>query len=124
MSKYGKHKGRKAPTFLQLRHDMMGSPAWLSLSPRARCVWIVVAGRYNSYNNGEISLSCREVCDNLHISKSSATAGFNELIDRGFIKIAQQSSFTMKTKTARRWTLTHESVGKTPPTNEWRKWRA
>lgn len=123
MSKYAKHKGRKGPNFVMLRHDMMESPAWLSLSLKARCIWLEVMHRYNGSNNGDIPLSCREVCERLNVSKASATRGFDELINKGFLRVAQQSSFTMKTKTSRRWSVTHESVGNTKPTNEWRKFK-
>lgn len=122
MAKYGKHRGKKAPSFVMLRHDMMESPAWLSLSLKARCTWLEIARRYNGSNNGNIPLSCRELCDLLKISKTSATRAFDELIGKGFVRVAQESSFTMKTKLARRWTLTHESTNNKPSTNDWRKW--
>lgn len=118
---YEKSKGRSKGRFVTVRHDMMQSPAWQSLSTNARCVWLEIMRRYNGKNNGSIPLSCREAADLCNISKATAKRAFDELETKGFIKVHLYSTFTNKYKTSRRWIVTHESFDKKPPTNEWRQ---
>ena len=122
MSKYAKSKGRsKSPNFVMLRHDIMKSPAWRSLSPNTRCVWLEIMFRYKGDNNGEIPLSCREAGELLGVGKNTAYRAFTELEDRGFIKVGLIAGFKNKQRMATRWIVTHESYNGKPPTNEWRK---
>ena len=127
MSKYAKAKGRSGSyLFVMLRHDMMKSQAWRSLSPNARCVWTEIMFRFwksnknKSNNNGEIPLSCREAGELCNISKSSANRAFDELIEAGFIKIGTYAGFKNKQRYATRWILTHEDLDGQRPTNEWK----
>ena len=120
---YNKAKGRGKTTFVMLRHDIMRSAAWRSLSPKARCVWTEVVYRFNGNNNGEIPLSCREAGELCNISKNTAWNGFIELQDRGFIKIGEASNFNRKTKRSTRWILTHETFDEKPASNDWKKWK-
>lgn len=110
-----------------LRHDVMDSEAWISLNPVTRCIWIEVMRRYNGSNNGNIPFSCREISARLAVSKDTASRGFNDLIDRGFIRITVDSAFNLKTKRSRRWRLTHEPAhtnsDSVRATNEWRDWK-
>ncbi len=121
MSKYSKAKGRstKRP-FVNLRYDIMDSPAWLSLSCKARVAWTEVVRRYNGTNNGEIPLSCRELAVRANIGKGTAKKAFDELIEAGFIKIGRDSNFNYKMKEARRWIVTHQRYQDKPATNEWK----
>ncbi|PCJ95129.1 MAG: hypothetical protein COA45_12435 [Zetaproteobacteria bacterium] len=123
MKKYSKIKGRSKGQFIMLRHDIVKSPAWRSLSTNARCVWTEIMLRYNGDNNGEIPLSCREAAELCNISKGSAKRAYDDLLDRGFIKVGWYSSFTYKYKKSRRWIITHERFQDKTPTNEWRKWK-
>lgn len=116
-------KGRSKAKFVMLRHDIMDSPAWHSLSPLAVCVWLAICRRYNSLNNGDIPLSCREIAVRHGVSKDSAAKAFQELIVAGFIRIGQDSAFNVKTKKARRWILTHESYANRGPTSDWREFQ-
>lgn len=116
-------KGRtKTASFVMLTHHMMDSPAWKSLSANAQALWVHIRRRYNGSNNGDIPLSCREAGDFLNISKNTASKAFDELLDRGFLKVGMYSSFTCKIKKSRRWIMTHEVLDGNPPTNEWRDW--
>ncbi len=120
---YEKAKGRsRTPNFVMLRHDMMESPAWLSLSCNAKCVWLEIRHRFKGDNNGNIPLSCREAAQLNKISKVTAKRAFDELEEKGFIKVALYSTFTNKQKTSRRWIMTHEPFNERPPTNEWKRY--
>lgn len=122
---YSKAKGRsKGPKHIQLWHSMHDSEAWCSLSLPARCVWFEVMRRFNGHNNGDIALACREAADLCHISKGTASKAFKELMDKGFIRVGCDSSFSYKKKEARRWVITHYKLNDKAPTNEWRDWKS
>lgn len=126
MGGYSKAKGRggKKRSFVMIRYDIMESDAWRSLSPVARCVWTEVMHRYNSFNNGEISLSCREAANLCNVSKNTASKAFKDLQERGFLAVGVYSSFTCKYKRATRWSITHERLKDNPPTHQWKKYKA
>ncbi len=125
MGNYNKAKGRnKGQKHIQLWNSMQDSEAWLSLSLYARCTWLEIMRRYNGSNNGEIPLGCREVATLCNMSKGKAKDAFDELIEKGFIKIGWHSSFDYKQKKSRRWVLTHHVYDGKAPTNEWRHWQA
>src|SRR4051794_26732582 len=43
--------------YMVLHYWMLESPAWLSLSPAARALYLVIRKHFNGYNNGQIHLS-------------------------------------------------------------------
>lgn len=117
---YQRAKGRSGPNFIMLRHDMMDSEAWRTLSAHAQALWCHIRRRYNGNNNGEIPLSCREAGQLLNAGKGTARLAFIELLEHGFIRVGEFSNFTLKTKKSRRWIMTHEAYGGKGPSNEWR----
>ena len=119
---YQKAKGRNKGRFVMVRHDIMKSKPWRSLSTNARCVWLEIMFRYNGNNNGEIPLGCREAGELCNISKNTASKAFKELQHKGFIKVGLHSNFTCKYKRSTRWIVTHEFYDGKAPTNDWRRW--
>ena len=115
-------KGRNKDKFVMLTNGMIDSPAWQSLSANAQALWLHIRRRYLPDNNGDIPLSCREAAEKLNVGKTTAAAAFDELIDKGFIKVGEHSAFHLKIKRARRWIMTHEVLDGKAPTNEWREW--
>lgn len=118
-------KGRnKYPTFVMIRHDVMDSAAYRSLSPVARCIHAAIRRRFNGNNNGVIPLSCREAADLCNIAPNTAAVGFDQLVDRGFVKVGEEAGFNQKGgRRSRRWKLTDEGFNGQPPTSDWRKWK-
>ena len=117
----GRTKGYRP--FVMLRHDLMDSSAYRSLSPADRAVYMQVLRRYNGNNNGDIPLSCREAGELCNISDATASRAFKALQDRGFLSIGRASGFNMKTRMSTRWILTHHALDKNiAPSNEWRDW--
>jgi len=115
--------GRNKPRFVLLSHSMIDSPAFLALSPNARAILIHILRRYNSFNNGDIPFSCREGAALLRIGKDTARRALEDLKEKGFIQIARDSAFSLKTKESRRWILTCWPLQKgAAPTNDWQKW--
>lgn len=101
----------------------MDSPAYRSLRPPARVVYLEILRRFKGHNNGDIPLSCREAGHLCNISNATAARAFKELQERGFIKVGRPSGFNMKTRMSTRWILTNQPIeGGIAPTNEWRDW--
>jgi hypothetical protein len=93
--------------FVALRYWLLQSQAWHSLPGNARALYIELARRYNSRNNGRIPYSAREAIAALHISKSTAARLLKVLEDRGFIVCTKRGAFSLKTtKDASEWRLT------------------
>lgn len=83
--------------FVRLEFYLLKSPAWLTMSPAAKALYIEINQRYNGINNGTISYAVREAAE-IGLTRSRAARGFDELRDRGFLKVARDASFNTKTK--------------------------
>ena len=119
------NKGRSlgVPRFVKLEHWFLGTPAWQSLQPAPRVLYVALAQRYNGSNNGEISMSVREAARLLHIAKDTATKAFRELEYKGFIKCRKCGSFNYKLRHASIWILTEHPLPGDFATKEFASWR-
>lgn len=130
MAKYGTHKGKKGKhTFVMITHTMFDSDAYRDLSTNARCTLHEILRRFNGYNNGNISISARELAQKLHIGKSTACKNIDELIQKGFIIVTEEAGFNQKTgNRARRFALTSHPIKKNngqtiSASNKWREYK-
>lgn len=103
---------------------MLRCEAYRSMKALPRAVYTELRRRYNGRNNGEILLSVREIVDELHCSKDSASAALGELEEKGFIKCAQRGSFHYKIRHASTWILTEEGLNNELATKDFVHWRA
>lgn len=108
-----KGRSKTRGRFVMLQHFMMETPAWRSLSPQDRAVYIEIRARYHGSNNGRIALSVRDAAERCNISKDTAAKCFRTLQDRGFIECAMEGSFSMKVRHATEWRLTTDKCDKT-----------
>jgi hypothetical protein len=99
-------RSKKSPAFVQLFHAMMKTKAWLQLTPQARSVYIELKARYNGINNGQISLSNREIVARCKMASATASRALQELEDMGFIEAVEKGRFTRKQRHASTWRLT------------------
>jgi DNA-binding transcriptional MocR family regulator len=129
MGKRYLQNGRSAGArrFVMLEHDLLESPAWKSLRPVERALYVAIVQRFNGFNNGDISLSCREAALDLGTGKGTISTAYGVLLKRGFIEVTKGSAFNMKTKVAARYRLTSHPVDhgnkRMPATNEWKRWK-
>jgi hypothetical protein len=100
---------------------MLRSDVWRTLAPEAKALLIDVWMRHNGTNNGEISYSVREALE-IGLSRSVAARMFKHLTERGFLRIARNSAFSLKTKEARLWHLTMEPLRDERPTKDFMRW--
>lgn len=110
--------------FFALSRALLRSPAFLSLSHRARAALLVLGERFNNYNNGEIGLSIENLGRALGNQNHRAnSAALLELMDRGFLECTAGANH-LKSK-AREYRLTFIATGSGAnhqATNEWRNW--
>ena len=126
----GKTKRRRnnGPTFIQLFHWMIRTPACRSLSSNAVAAWIELANRYDGTNNGRLHLSCRELAElRPDMSPSTAARAFRELVDIGFAHPVRASGFNVKDRKrqATEYALTHLFCNATgrPASKEFASWK-
>ena len=108
---------------IRIYHWMLNSPAWKSLSLKARCLLLEVWQRHNGQNNGEIAYSVREGAKAMAVGKDTVSALFRELEDRGFLNVGTRGSFHWKGGMATTWKLTMEPCGDDRATKEFMSWR-
>lgn len=92
---------------------MLESPAYRSLTPAARAVYVEVAKLYNGRNNGALALSVRDAAERCRINKDTARKAFALLQEVGFLECATPGGFTRKVRHAAEWRLTGERCDKT-----------
>ena len=108
------HKGRSTTErFVSLPHHMLRSPAWRSLSPVARCIFLELAAIYNGGNNGFIALSTRDAAKHVRCSKDTAARALVELTEKGFIVCCSRGHFDRKSPHASEYRLTLHSCNRT-----------
>jgi hypothetical protein len=133
----GNGKGRRANKtgrsgdhrFVQLDYWILESPAFLALSPNAKVVLLFMLKRYNGSNNGKIGFGVRSGCfvplrgtgelvdRPFGVSRSNVHRALKELLDAGFIRCAQPSTFDQKRHT-REWRLTWLPCNGQPATKD------
>jgi hypothetical protein len=112
-------KGRnKNESYIGLQRRIYNSLAYKELPPPARCIYMELRARYNTYNNGYISLSVREAAQVIHGSTATASRVFKQLQAHGLIKMNNKGVYQNRHATT--WILTSEPFNNQLPTNEWR----
>jgi hypothetical protein len=122
-----KHETRrktKPPRHVRLYHRMLDTPAWRSLCPVARAVYVHLASRYMGTNNGSIPYAVREGEDELSVGKSTIQRALAELTECGFIVPEKRGAFSLKKKHATEWRLTEHACDLThaAATKDYMKW--
>lgn len=100
---------------------MARSDAFRQLSGNSLKVLIELRCRFNGSNNGKLFLSYEEASRFLGISKSSVKRAFDELIDKGFIKLRLAGNWNGRK--ASEWIITFLKYDGHPPTNDWAQWQ-
>jgi DNA-binding transcriptional regulator YhcF (GntR family) len=113
----------RGPKFIKIEHWILKTAAWRDLDPVARALYVELRQRYNGTNNGNIGLGTREASECLKVGRNTVARAFDDLITRGFLKVATASTFHQK-RLAREWLLTDEKDDRTGevPTKEFTRW--
>lgn len=110
--------------FFMVQHSFLDEPAWLALPMGARVLYFAVRRRYNGSNNGDFFLSVRTAADEIGCDPKSARRWFDELIEKGFIKVAKGGALGSDGEgIARYWILTEIGYRGQRPTKDFRQWK-
>ncbi|UWQ14194.1 hypothetical protein K3556_14995 [Aliiroseovarius sp. M344] len=89
MVKGYKQKKKGAGRHVQLPEWVQATPAWQSLKPGPRALYVELKRRYNGRNNGEIFLSHRDAAKALNVNRNTVGGYFSELQNKGFIRLTR-----------------------------------
>jgi hypothetical protein len=92
--------------FIALERYIVSSLAYRSIKPTARAAYVEVCYCFDGSNNGRIQMAARTLGDRLGVNKATAARALQELIAKGFIEVAKQSAFSMKSKQCSEYRLT------------------
>ena len=99
---------QKNKRFVLFDYDQIESQAFRCLTGGALKLLIMVRKRFNGFDNGHISFSVREGRDLLGYSMNTVARYFDELVDKGFLRIKEKGSFSYKKRHATTWIITCE----------------
>lgn len=104
MSNKFKRKGKQK--FIMIEAYVKRCAAWRALTPIERSAYIEVKWRYDGLNNGRIGLGCRELADEINMSRNTADRALDVLAEKGFIVKSKASAFNVKNRAVTEWRLT------------------
>lgn len=114
--------------FARLSHRILISEAYRSLDLVARALLTEIVMIENGKNNGSLWLSVADATDRLGQSDARpAMRAFEDLQDRGFLRMTKDAHFTIKasdTSRARCWRITWLAFDGKPPSNDWHSYQA
>lgn len=118
-----KRKGRAK--FIMIDGFVKRSAAWQALTPNDRATYLELKWRYDGLNNGRIGLGNRELAEELKSSKDTARRSLDNLIEKGFLRKAKASGFSVKHRAATEWLLTEYrcDVSGHLPTKDFMRWQ-
>lgn len=106
-----RRKQRHEPHVRLYRHELE-CEAYRSLTPEARALLIELRAFYSGKEN-RVYMSVREMMNRLGIGRRRSENARDELIDRGFIYVLTQGSFSRKGKHATEYALANEPLENT-----------
>lgn len=116
----GQDRGGRSKGGVQYWHfpyAMARHPKFRGLSGHAVKVLIELRIRFNGGNNGRLSLSAREACEQLGMGRSTFVGAIRDLVAAGFVERVRQGTFTKGD--ASEYRITFLAMGTKPATDEW-----
>lgn len=107
-----KHKGRSSianEAHVRLYRHELDCPAYRTLSPAARVLLIEMRALFSpKRGDNHVFLSVRQMMDRCNLTQRAATRARDELVERGWVLVAQQGSFDLKLRHATVFALENE----------------
>jgi hypothetical protein len=125
MSRRHKDKGRIGGPFVPLLKETMSAPAWKTMSPFGRLLYIALKARYgiDLKNNGRIYLSVRTAAMETGLNKNTISRAFHENVHYGFIRMTAPGCLGLEGRgKAPHWRLTELGYMTDPPTRDFIRW--
>ena len=101
-------RSQKHKRYVGFDYNLLETDAFKYLTGGAFKLLALVKKRYNGINNGRISFSVREGRDLLGYSVNTISRYFDELVDKGFLKVKEKGSFNYKKRHASTWIITSD----------------
>ena len=101
-------RAQKHKRYVGFDYNLLETDAFKYLTGGAFKLLALVKKRYNGTNNGYISFSVREGRDLLGNSVNTISRYFDELVDKGFLKVKEKGSFSYKKRHASTWIITSD----------------
>ena len=107
-----------------ITNAMADTPAWRSLKPAPRALYLEIKRQYRGGNNGRVLLSYRDAAVRLNSSHNSVGGWFKELEERGFIVCMQKHHLGPSgVGQTSHWRLTEYDYNGHKPTHDYRNWK-
>ena len=121
----GRNKFKKGSgKFIQLEHWVYDSPAFQSLKPGPRAIYVELKRQFNGHNNGNIFLSQRVAGKAANIGRDTVGKYLAELVAKGFIvKTMGHYLGPVGVGQAAKWALTELPLDGAPATKEFMAWK-
>lgn len=104
-----KSKGGRAESHVRLYRHELECPAYRSLSTEARALLVEMRALFDGREN-RMYMSVREAMRRLDVGRCKAERAFDELIDRGWVRIIERGSFNRKVRHATVFALESEPL--------------
>ncbi|MDP6527580.1 MAG: hypothetical protein QF858_01715 [Candidatus Pacebacteria bacterium] len=116
-------RAQKHKRYVGFDYSLLETEAFKHLTGGAFKLLALVKKRYNGLNNGHISFSVREGNKLLNNSVNTISRYFDELVDKGFLKVKEKGSFSYKKRHATTWIITSDEYNheKTRDFKHWKK---
>lgn len=117
-------QGKKGlPPFIQLLCWVCDTPAWQSLKPGPRALYVELKRKFNGHNNGSIYLSHRNAATALNVGRDTVSGYFLELEGKGFIvKTMGHCLGPSGLGQSAKWVLTELPADSAKATMEFKAW--
>jgi hypothetical protein len=124
MSRKKRQRKSKGP-HVQVPKAIMATPAWRTMSPWARLLWIDLRGwlRNDDLNNGKVHRACRKAAEAIGANKDTIARRFVELEHFGFLRKTAEGFLGSDGRgIAAKYRFTDLAYGTHPPTRDYEKW--
>lgn len=108
---------------MAIYHFMADTPAWRTLKPAPRALYLEIKRQYKGYNNGRVLLSYRDAAERMNCSYNSVGGWFKELEKRRFIVCMQRPHLGPSgVGQTSHWRLTEYDCEGQKATHDYRMW--
>ena len=83
-------KKRDDKAFFPFRYDVLRSPLFKQLSSKAKALLLELVGQYNGYNNGDFSISFKQMKNKGWSSPTTLNEAKKELVETELVLITRQ----------------------------------
>lgn len=119
-----KERAKIVGGFTPMSWNVMETRAWRSLTPVARCIYVVLRTLAYRHGNGGAGLAVRRAAEEVNVTKNTALKAMHELQARGFIVPVKIGCLGVSGEgKATVWRLTELSYNNEHPSREFADWK-